>query len=59
MYLFCVDDRALFFNTQRNIVREAGITETRSIDTSHSPFLSQPEAVVDFIKEAATNSQYA
>ena len=52
-YLICEEDVAV----QENIVktcREAGsVMDTERIATSHSPFLSKPDAVVGFIRRAA------
>ncbi|KAL4782681.1 hypothetical protein BJX76DRAFT_349221 [Aspergillus varians] len=45
------DDRAFPIERRRNVVKSDGIQRTMSLNTSHSPFLSDPEGVVDFIIE--------
>ncbi|KAL2832333.1 Alpha/beta hydrolase fold-1 [Aspergillus pseudoustus] len=50
-YIFCTEDRAFPIAGQREIVRLAGIQRTTSLNASHSPFISDPEGVVDFIRE--------
>lgn len=52
-FLYCDDDRAFPIERQRNVVKAAGIQRTMSLNTSHSPFLSDPDRVVDFIIELA------
>ncbi|KAF9630103.1 hypothetical protein BFW01_g284 [Lasiodiplodia theobromae] len=53
-YLKCTDDRALPFPMQEKMIRdvqELGIeVRVSSCDSSHSPFLSQPQTVVDWIE---------
>ena len=47
-YLICEDDQAIAPERQREMADRIG-AETVSLATSHSPFLSQPEAVADLI----------
>ncbi|KAH8811273.1 Alpha/beta hydrolase fold-1 [Xylogone sp. PMI_703] len=55
-YLLCAQDRAISVETQRELVADAGIKMTRTIDTGHSPFLSQPKEVAQFIQDVINNS---
>lgn len=48
-YLISARDGAFDPQIQARIAKEVGITMVETIDTSHSPFLSQPKLVVDFI----------
>ncbi|KAL4875148.1 Alpha/beta hydrolase fold-1 [Aspergillus karnatakaensis] len=50
-YIYCEDDRAFPLDRQQRIVRDTAIKRTVSLKTSHSPFLSQPDRVVMFIRE--------
>ncbi|KAL5332486.1 Alpha/beta hydrolase fold-1 [Aspergillus crustosus] len=50
-YIYCEDDRAFPIDRQRCVVADTGIQRTISLKTSHSPFLSDPEGVVSFIRE--------
>lgn len=56
-YLLCEDDRAIPAAAQEqmaNGVREmGGEIEVERINTSHSPFLSQPDVVVEWIRRVA------
>ncbi|KAK2757635.1 hypothetical protein FQN54_004604 [Arachnomyces sp. PD_36] len=51
-YLICNRDQALAPRVQRRMVKDAEIGFVKDIDASHSPFLSQPEVVANFIREA-------
>lgn len=48
-YLLCKNDKMIPYIKQQRTAREAGIKITETIDSAHSPFLSQPQAVVDFV----------
>jgi hypothetical protein len=50
-YIFCTEDRAFPLAGQQNVVQTTGIQRTTSLRASHSPFLSDPNGVVDFIRE--------
>ncbi|PGH19700.1 hypothetical protein AJ80_03855 [Polytolypa hystricis UAMH7299] len=52
-YLLCKQDKAIPYIKGQRLAREAGITFTETINSSHSPFLSHPEAVVRFIRRVA------
>lgn len=49
-YLVCEQDHAIAPERQREMADRIG-AETFSLPTSHSPFLSQPEAVADVIEQ--------
>jgi len=50
-YAICTDDRAILRPLQLQMARHA--TETAEWPTSHSPFLSRPDLVVDVLAELA------
>lgn len=51
-YLVATGDRAIRAALQRHMVQRAG-AKSVEVDASHVPFLSQPEAVIRFIGQAA------
>ncbi len=51
-YLFANNDQAINPNLQRLFAKRMNAT-TREVDSSHVPFVSQPSAVTEIIKEAA------
>ena len=48
-YVICANDQALEPDRQREMADRIG-TQTSVLETSHSPFLSQPETVADIIE---------
>ncbi|KAL4804645.1 Alpha/beta hydrolase fold-1 [Aspergillus unguis] len=50
-FIYCEDDRAFTLAQQKEAVQAAGIQQTVSLKTSHSPFLSDPEVVVAAVNE--------
>ncbi|MCJ1362788.1 hypothetical protein MMC16_001894 [Acarospora aff. strigata] len=52
-YLFCEKDNAVPLEVQKALVEKAGGFQTETCSAGHSPFLSQPEVVVDVIRRAA------
>jgi pimeloyl-ACP methyl ester carboxylesterase len=44
-YIECTDDRAISIELQRDMHGTSGVHEVRSLDASHSPFLSMPDAL--------------
>ena len=50
-YVVCTDDRTIHPDTQREMAKHA--TDVVEWDTSHSPMLSQPDLVADFLAELA------
>ncbi|CEL03793.1 hypothetical protein ASPCAL04936 [Aspergillus calidoustus] len=50
-YIFCTEDRAFPIAGQRKVVQTTGIQRTTSLKAGHSPFLSEPNGLVDFIRE--------
>ncbi|RMJ18211.1 hypothetical protein CDV36_002142 [Fusarium kuroshium] len=57
-YLRCDQDRAIYWKAQQamidRIVKEGVDVEVTRCNASHSPFLSQPQTVVDWIKGLGT-----
>lgn len=53
LYLECLEDRAISPSHQRWMRDRAGIEETISIATDHSPFLSTPDDLTTKLMEAA------
>lgn len=56
-YVVCVNDMALPAEVQRNVFALRA-TETIELQASHSPFLSQPDAVADLLAARASESRY-
>ena len=59
-YLFCKNDQAIPLEKQQQIVADSGIESAVrrfECDAGHSPFLSQPQVVVDMVREIAEQSQ--
>ena len=54
-YVVCVNDMALPPDAQRNVFAPRA-TETIELHASHSPFLSQPEALADLLHVQASES---
>lgn len=52
-YLLTAKDNAIHIDIQRRMVRETGIDVVDTVETSHSPFLSQPKLVAQFIRRLA------
>ncbi|KAI9869807.1 MAG: hypothetical protein M1830_005074 [Pleopsidium flavum] len=52
-YLYCEADNAIPLSMQEMMVQDAGGFQTERCSAGHSPFLSQPELVVDVIRRAA------
>lgn len=52
-YLLTANDQALKYEFQLKIVQDRGFTVTRTLETGHSPFLSKPDEVKQFIIRAA------
>jgi len=51
-YLFCTNDQALQPEIQQMMVKGMGVdVKTESCDSGHSPFLSQPETVLQLVKK--------
>lgn len=48
-YLLNTKDQAFRYEYQVKTVQRAGITATKILETGHSPFLSRPEEVKDFV----------
>jgi pimeloyl-ACP methyl ester carboxylesterase len=52
-YIYCEADRAIGIDKQREMANRAGITSTRTLATSHSPFFSAPTELVEAIEALA------
>lgn len=52
-YLYCTDDQAIPYELQKEMVRDSGIgvVDEHTCSASHSPFLSQPEAVLQVVQK--------
>ena len=53
-YIYCTEDQAIPLAKQHSMVAESGIESevaTFEVDSSHSPFLSKPQEIVDIIKK--------
>ncbi|MBD0280297.1 MAG: alpha/beta hydrolase, partial [Flavisolibacter sp.] len=50
-YIHTLQDRAIGIDLQHSMASAARITKTYSVNTSHSPFLSQPAEVVRILKK--------
>jgi pimeloyl-ACP methyl ester carboxylesterase len=52
-YIECTRDRAITLKTQREMARHSPCRQTFSIDTDHSPFLSEPEQLAGILSQIA------
>jgi pimeloyl-ACP methyl ester carboxylesterase len=48
-YIECTDDRAISIELQRDMYTASGVDTVLSLDASHSPFLSMPQALADHL----------
>jgi pimeloyl-ACP methyl ester carboxylesterase len=46
-YIECTDDRAISIELQRDMYTASGVQTVLSLDASHSPFMSMPQALAD------------
>jgi len=51
LYIECTDDRAIPIRVQRQMIADVPGAKVMSMNTSHSPFFSKPEALADIIVE--------
>jgi pimeloyl-ACP methyl ester carboxylesterase len=49
-YIECLQDRAISIDSQRSMIKKNGVVRVLSMDTSHSPFLSAPQELVDHLE---------
>jgi pimeloyl-ACP methyl ester carboxylesterase len=49
-YIECLQDRAISIDSQRSMIKKNGVVRVHSMDTSHSPFLSAPQELVDHLE---------
>lgn len=53
-YLLCENDQAIHLDVQEMMIKGSGVDiRTESCSAGHSPFLSQPEVVVELLKKVA------
>lgn len=52
-YIECTDDRAISIELQRDMYTASGVDTVLSMDASHSPFLSMPQALADHLDSLA------
>lgn len=53
-YIRCNQDNALAFEVQNMFIERSGVTWiTRTMETSHSPFMSKPKELVEVVNEIA------
>lgn len=55
-YIECIDDRAISVERQRAMAERAGVDIVASMQTSHSPFLSQPKELALVLDNVAGRS---
>ena len=53
VYIECTDDRAISIELQRDMHAASGVDSVISIDSSHSPFLSMPQALAEHLATLA------
>jgi pimeloyl-ACP methyl ester carboxylesterase len=53
VYIECTDDRAISIELQRDMYTASGVDKVISMDVSHSPFLSMPQALADHLAALA------
>ncbi len=53
-YILCTQDQALPYHVQQQLVQNAGLKEADVVtcDAGHSPFISQPNVVLEMLKKA-------
>ncbi|MBK9270876.1 MAG: alpha/beta fold hydrolase [Saprospiraceae bacterium] len=50
-YIFTTEDRAITYHLQKKMVQRVPVDRTFTLKASHSPFLSQPDKLVEIIKQ--------
>jgi len=58
-YIYTTEDCAISYAFQQKMVQEAGITNTFSIQSGHSPFVSQPKEVYTILNDLTTINDLA
>ncbi len=53
VYVECLRDRAISLSVQREMYKSVGCDQVFSLDSSHSPFFSMPQALADCLLGAA------
>jgi len=55
VYIECAKDRAVTLEMQRRIHRDGGFDRVHTLETSHSPFFSAPQALARLLLAAGSN----
>ncbi|KAF2336978.1 alpha/beta fold hydrolase [Flavobacterium daemonense] len=50
-YIFTIEDHTITYNFQQEMAKAAGITNTYTIDSGHSPFISRPAELTKLLKD--------
>lgn len=50
-YIECLQDRAISIDSQRSMVKKNRVARVHTMNTSHSPFLSAPQELVDHLTD--------
>jgi pimeloyl-ACP methyl ester carboxylesterase len=53
VYIECLEDQIISLGLQRDMVAKAGVQETVSLPTDHSPFFSAPDMLADVLDRLA------
>lgn len=58
-YVYCLDDKMFPLELQKALVAASGVAhvDEHHISSGHSPFLSQPEKVVEIIQEMVATDE--
>ncbi len=54
-YIFTTADNTITYNFQQKMAKEAGITDTYTINSGHSPFISKSDELTKLIKKILAN----
>jgi pimeloyl-ACP methyl ester carboxylesterase len=55
-YIFTIDDHAISYPYQQEMVKNSKLTKTYTLKTSHTPFISAPSELADIILKEANKS---
>ena len=59
IYIECLQDRAVTIGLQRQMQRDSPCTHVYSLDSGHSPFFSQPEALAQLLGQSVDRCRAA
>jgi hypothetical protein len=51
VYVECTDDHALSIEMQRDMIAKSPPVNVRTLNSSHSPFLSMPDKLAEALKD--------